>query len=143
MRIKRRILKIKSKFYYYTLVFVGALSVMFLSRCDAPNEKSSITETKDTITQIESSDISASENAEKSTELELNVAAEKAVKDSIAEAQKKAQQQNIAKAKADSIAKAKIEKAISDSIENAKINQNPYKPSQPVTKYGVPQNKYK
>lgn len=36
MKINRHLLKIKSKFYYYSLIFFGAASVFFFSRCSSP-----------------------------------------------------------------------------------------------------------
>jgi hypothetical protein len=108
MSIRRNILKCKSRFYYYTLIVFGSVSLLFFSRCNnGPSE-------------------------EKTAHIDDSVSKEKAKFDSIL--------------KADSIIKAQLEQARldsiakTDSIAKAKKPKNPYKPSKPMTKYGIPMN---
>ncbi|MFH0894312.1 MAG: hypothetical protein V2A54_07740 [Bacteroidota bacterium] len=39
MIIKRKILKFRSGFYYYSLVLLGLTGILFLSRCNNPEQK--------------------------------------------------------------------------------------------------------
>ena len=107
MKINRSILKIKSKFYYYTLVGFGALSVFFFSRCSSPMAENNSQHINDSIAQA------------------------KAKQDSVAKADSTALTE-IEKARQDSIARAdSIAKAAK------KHKPNPYKPTGPVCKYGI------
>lgn len=111
MKIRRHILKVKSGFYYYTLVFVGAASLLLLTRCqNKVSEEERIKLQNDSIARAKAihDSIAKADSTEKALK-------EKQVLDSIA--------------RADSIAKAK------------KPAQNPYKPPKPMTKYGVPISK--
>jgi len=100
----------RSKFYYYTLLMIGATSLLFFSRCNSgPSEE------------------------EKAARISDSLARVKACQDSIATADSIARAQR-EQARVDSIAKA-------DSIARAKKPKkpkNPYKQSQPMTKYGTP-----
>lgn len=112
MRSNRKILKIKSKFYYYTLVVFGSLSLLFFSRCNnGPSEE------------------------EKAARINDSLATVKAVQDSIARADSVTKAQ-LEQARLDSIAKAdSVARA-----KKAKKPKNPYQPTTPVTKYGIPMN---
>jgi hypothetical protein len=49
MKIKRRILKIRSRFYYYILVLIGSTTVLFLTRCGNPKAKEDAARLNDSI----------------------------------------------------------------------------------------------
>ena len=129
MSLSSRILKIKSRFYYYSLVFIGLFTVLFFGRCGSNTSKAKVN--KDSLVR--------------------------AVRDSVAKADsiERAQKEL---AKLDSLKKIDSLR-IADSIVQAKKKQkkpkNPYNPvtqpavdygilpyEHPVTKYGVPNNKY-
>ncbi|MDD3876348.1 MAG: hypothetical protein PHT69_06980 [Bacteroidales bacterium] len=111
MKIKRSILKIKSKLYYYTLVLYGATSMMFFSKCSTTNAVDKNQEINDSISKADSL---------------AQIEKEQALLDSIAQAESQ-------QALLDSITKA-------DSVQRAGSKPNPYRPTTPVTKYGVPFN---
>jgi len=112
MITRRRILKIKSKFYYYTLVVFGSLSLLFFSHCNnGPSEEEKAAHINDSLAKMKALQDSIT-TADSVTKAQL----EQARLDSIT--------------KADSVARAK----------KAKKPKNPYKPGTPVTKYGIPMN---
>ena len=131
MKIKRRILKIRSRFYYYLLVFIGSTTVLFLTRCHNPNAEDDIARRNDSIAKAKHQQDSV------------------ATADSVREAGKiQAALDSIHHA--DSIAKAK------KKIKNKPTPPNPFVPTEhpavdygvlpyehPTTKYGVPFNDYK
>ena len=112
MSSRRRILKIKSKFYFYTLVVFGSLSLLFFSRCNnGPSEE------------------------EKAARINDSLATVKARQDSIATADSVTKAQ-LELARLDSITKADSVAR----IKKARKPKNPYQPGTPVTKYGIPMN---
>ena len=131
MKFNRRILKIRSRFYYYVLVIIGSTTVLFLTRCHNPNAKEDINRRNDSIAKAKHQQDSV------------------ATADSINEANKiQAAIDSIHQA--DSIAKAK------KKIKNKPTPPNPFlppdrpavdygvlPPDHPITEYGVPFNDYK
>lgn len=110
MKINRRILKVKSRFYYYTLVLFGSLSLLFFSRCNnGPSEEEKVARINDSIVKVK-----AKQDSIAKADSVSKAVVEQAHLDSVA--------------KADSIAKAK----------KPKKPKNPYKPPAPITKYGIP-----
>ncbi len=53
MKINRRVLKIKSRFYYYTLVFIGSISLLCFSRCGhSPSPEEKAAHTSDSLAKV-------------------------------------------------------------------------------------------
>lgn len=121
MSTRRRILKIKSHFYYYTLVVFGSLSLLFFSRCNnGPSEEEKAARINDSMVMV------------------------KALQDSIAIADSttKAQLDQVrldSIAKADSVAKAKKPKNPYKPVTPVTKYGIPMN-SEPMAKYGVPSN---
>jgi hypothetical protein len=130
MKIRRTVLKIKSGFYYYTLLLIGSAGLLFMVRCSNPQNPGNTEPLKD------------------------SQAREKQKHDSIVRADSSAKakrDQAIADSvkKYDSIAKAK------KKIKKQASKPNQFIPVQPVvdygvvpvetpaTKYGIPVNDYK
>lgn len=130
MRIKRKILKIRSRFYYYILVLIGSTTVLFLTRCGNPKAKEDAARKNDSI--------ALARHLQDST----------ATADSL---QRAARMQADADSihQADSITKAR------KKIKSKPQTPHQFVPVQPVvdygvmpnetpaTKYGVPTNNYK
>ncbi|MFH0894314.1 MAG: hypothetical protein V2A54_07750 [Bacteroidota bacterium] len=128
--MSKKILRIKSRFYYYSLLFIGVFTVMFFGRCG--NNPSKSTVNNDSLVKVKHDSVTKA--------------------DSVARAQKEL-------AKLDSVARIDSIKKV-DSIANAKKKnkpkqQNPLNPNiivtdygiipdynTPATKYGVPDNRY-
>jgi hypothetical protein len=131
MKINRRILKIRSRFYYYLLVIIGSTTVLFLTRCHNSKHQDDIARQNDSIAKAKHQQDSI------------------AIADSIREANKmQAALDSIHLA--DSITKAK------KKIKNKPTPPNPFVPTpqpavdygvlpdqHPTTKYGVPFNDFK
>ncbi|HNW90961.1 MAG TPA: hypothetical protein PKN48_14980 [Bacteroidales bacterium] len=124
MKVNRRILKIKSGFYYYTLVVFGGISLLFFSRCNTgPSEEEKAARINDSITKVK-----VQQDSIAKADSVAKVALEQARLDSIA--------------KADSVAKA----------QKPKNPYKPPKPitkygipmnHEPIAEYGPPPNTYK
>ncbi|MCK9613587.1 MAG: hypothetical protein PHR81_08120 [Bacteroidales bacterium] len=116
MKYNRKILKIKSSFYYYSLLLFGSISLLVFTRCNhGPSAE------------------------EKAAHINDSIAKVKAIQDSIAKADSLVQAEK-EQARLDSITLAEIEKKRQDSIRKAQKPHNPFKPNKPITKYGIPIN---
>ncbi|MFH0894310.1 MAG: hypothetical protein V2A54_07730 [Bacteroidota bacterium] len=123
MIIKRNILKFRSGFYYYSLVLLGLTGILFLSRCNNPEQKKDNQQSiNDSLAKIKQDSLKADSIAKVKHQLVL---------DSIA--------------KADSIRKAdslkKVQKPVIRPVNTAKkygVRPSDY----PMTEYGIPPNNY-
>jgi len=123
MKIRRKILKIKSHFYYYTLVVFGSLSLLFFSRCNnGPSDEEKAARINDSIVKAKALHDSIA-IADSTTKMQL----EQARLDSIA--------------KADSVTKAKKPKNPYKPVTPITKYGIPINP-EPMAKYGVPSNSY-
>jgi len=90
MKLNRRLLKIKSKFYYYSVVFLGAISVFFFTRCDSPKAENNNQQINDSIAKAKAKqDSIAKADSIAKVEKELATLDSIARADSIAKAKKK------------------------------------------------------
>ncbi|MEI6123903.1 MAG: hypothetical protein WCQ95_09745 [Bacteroidota bacterium] len=122
MKINRTILKCKSRFYYYTLVFIGSASMLFFSRCANPTVKDNTAHLNDSIAKANHRQDSIAQA------------------DSLAEV-KKQQWLTDSLAKADSIAQAKKHRnTYKPPSPITKYGVPIHKPV--VTKYGIQPNTY-
>ena len=112
MKIRRTILKCKSKFYYYTLLFIGSTSMLFFVRCSNQNYEKKYHQLRDSV-----SNAKIIQDSIKKADSVSSAIKEKFIQDSIA--------------KADSISKANLKKSKTKPV-------NPIVPkTHPSVMYGV------
>ncbi|MEI6853258.1 MAG: hypothetical protein WCL06_10460 [Bacteroidota bacterium] len=130
MRIKRKILKIRSRFYYYVLLLIGSTTVLFLTRCGNPKAKEDASRKNDSIAlahHLQDSTATA-DSLQKAEKIQAAI-------DSIHQA--------------DSVAKARQKAKSKPQTPHQFVPVQPVvdygvMPNEtPATKYGVPVNNYK
>lgn len=113
MRFNRKILKIKSKFYYYTLLVIGSASVLFFVRCSNQNFKEKFNQLRDSVDKA-----TVLQDSIKKADSVSSAIQEQFIQDSIK--------------KADSVMKANRKQSVRPKPAN------PFVPTpQPVVDYGV------
>jgi len=113
MRSGRKILKIKSKFYYYTLLLIGSSSMLFFIRCSNQNFKEKYNQLRDSVAKA-----NMLQDSIKKADSVSSAMQEQFIQDSIK--------------KADSIMKANRKQSVRPKPAN------PFVPKpQPVVDYGV------
>ncbi len=130
MKIKRRILKIRSRFYYYLLVLIGSTSVLMLTRCHNPNSEEDIAHRNDSIARAQrlQDSLATADSINLAKTLQAGL-------DSVR--------------RADSLAKAKKKIRVKPQAPQQYVPVQPVVdygviPNEtPATKYGVPVNNYK
>ncbi len=112
MKIRRTILTCRSKFYYYTLLFIGSTSILFFVRCSNQNYEEKYHQLRDSVSKAK-----IIQDSIKKTDSVSSALKQKFIQDSTA--------------KADSLAKANRKKSKTKPV-------NPIVPkTQPSVMYGV------
>jgi hypothetical protein len=119
MKIRRRFLKVKSRFYYYLLVFIGSSGMLFFTRCNNPNAEENTARLNDSLVRAKHQQDSIAKS------------------DSLVKAQKE-QARLDSIARADSIAKSK--KPHSPYKPKPVITKYGIPINHPIAEYGIPPN---
>ncbi len=119
MKTHKSILRFKSRFYYYTLMLIGSVSMLFFTRCSGPNPDGNTTDKQDSLAKAKHQQDSV------------------AKADSLGKAQREqARMDSIARA--DSIAKAK--KHNNPYKPKPVITKYGIPINHPIAEYGAPPN---